>query len=170
MRGSHSLGNLDRLETSPHRRKSEERQIPNIKHNNSSYEKLNFSSKEHRNSLGTVFGNYLTIVNQTLTRSCDVLTAVVTPTEYENEVFTAESNQGFVNENENNSMTKSSKTAHFYINSVDLADDITQTDYVTTGSIEKEEEAKTHPTTRKPRPPPPSYPPPPLPPSVVINV
>ncbi|XP_060567376.1 uncharacterized protein LOC132726122 [Ruditapes philippinarum] len=168
MRGSHSLENLDRLETSPHIRNSKERQIPNIKHNNSSYEKLNFSSKEHRNSLGTVFGNYLTIVNQTLTRSCDVLTAVVTPTEYENEVFTAESNQDFENESENKSLTKSSKTAHFYINSVDLADDITQTDFVTSDSIEKEEEVKTNPTARKSRPPPPSYPPPPLPPSVVI--
>jgi hypothetical protein len=132
-------------------------QKQNINHEITAYEKLAFQSKNHRNSVGSAFGNYSNnyCINQTLSPSRDVLTAIVTPTEHENNADTTETPLAHSNKVETDSFTGSETTDHD-----------TQTDNEFFNRTDKQEETKTW----KPRPPPPSYPPPPLPPSVLIYV
>ncbi|XP_045174483.2 uncharacterized protein LOC123535705 isoform X2 [Mercenaria mercenaria] len=171
MRGSRSTGDLSNIDTLSSKRNSEGDLPPssNIRSKSTSYEKLNFDSKHHRNSLGSVFGDYLTIVGRSLSWSCDVLTAVATPIEYENDVINVDQGQESVSTDCKGSPVEneSDKPVTFYINTTPDNEGNVKTSKTNVTDKAKD---KTSPATRKSRPPPPSYPPPPLPPNIVINV
>lgn len=136
----------------------------------------NTSPKERKTSLGTVFGNNLSPLNQGLTLFCDAFTAAITPTEDDEDVV-------YVNENieTTSNLDSSSNSVKFTLGEKEQEINIcvpvpAPTDCDKSNPPETDTSdgmamaADTQATRRRARPPPPSYPPPPLPETFTVRV
>ncbi|XP_045174647.2 uncharacterized protein LOC123535862 isoform X2 [Mercenaria mercenaria] len=162
MRGSGSTGDLSKLDMLSSKRDSEGDlpQPSHIRSKSALYENVNFDSNHHRYSLGSVFGDYLTIVGRSPSWSCDVLTAVATLIDVINVEHDQES--VIIDSKGSPGEIESDNPVTFNINTIPDNDAGAETSK--TNASDKAKEDKTSSATRKSRPPPPSYPPPPLPP------
>ncbi|XP_045174756.2 NADPH oxidase activator-like [Mercenaria mercenaria] len=132
----------------------------NIRSKNALNEQMNFDSNHHRNSLGSVFDDYLTIVGR----------SVATLIQYENYVTNVEHDQesASIDCKSSPGEIESDNPVTFNINT--MPDNDAGAETSKTNATDKAKESRTSSATRKSRPPPPSYPPPPLPPNIVIYV